>query len=116
MDLRKKKLKASTLAEVLVAMIIVMLSFGIALTIFVNVTGSSAIEQRTRADLIIRSLAASIIDSGNYIDAEVVVSGIKVKREILPWDRTLGLSVLKLTAFDRHGKKISEQTQIIIPE
>lgn len=116
MDLLKPILKATTLIEALVAMVVVMLSFGIAVTIFANVTESSPLNEKIRVEVLLQELLAKTKIEKNFLDGEMQSNGIKVQKKVAPYAAARGLSILCLTAFDRNNKIIVERKELIFSE
>lgn len=117
--LRKKNmLNGSTLVETLVAMIIVMLAFGLGLMIYLNVIQSSGAHQKLNAQLKMNRIAIEARDKNLLLDEEYPSETLKIIKTIEPYDEALPgkLKVLKIEAFDAGGKKIGERKELIIAE
>lgn len=108
------KLKGSTLFEVIVAMLILMVSFGIAMVTIVNLFRSAEFNTRFRARLTINNLATQTINSGEYIDKDTTVEGLVVSQKILPSTFDTKLKVLQLTAKAKDGRVIDGTKQLVI--
>ena len=116
MDILKVKLNATTLAEALIAMVVILLSFGIAVTIFANVTASSRLHEKTRAEILIQEAAVKTKSDKNMLDGEMEYAGIKIQKKVSQYQGVKGLSVLSLNAFDRNDKKIAEYNELLFLE
>jgi hypothetical protein len=115
-DLLKPTLKSSTLIESLTAMVIVLLSFGIGTTIFSNVTSSSPLNEKTRAEILLKEVAAQTIHEKKFLDSETESAGIKIVKKVSPYNGANGLSILSIKALNRSNKVIAERNQLIFSE
>lgn len=114
MALLTKKVKASTLIEVMVALIIVMISFGIAMAIYVNVTHSDNQTQKLKAQLLLNETAIKTTNENSFIDEKTEMDGISVIKTVSSYEGTPGLHLLFLEAFDVNAKKIAERKELVI--
>lgn len=109
------KLKGSTLVETLVAMIIVMLAFGIGLLIYLNVIQSSGAQQKLNAQLQMNKIAIETKDKNLFVDEEDTTGTMKIIKTIQPYSAGSDkLKLLKIEAFDGNGKKLAEREELII--
>ena len=109
-----KKIKASTLIEVLIAMILVMFSFGIAMAIYINVSLSDHLVQKLKAELLLNETAIETKAGNSFIDEKTGLGNISVNKTVTSYNGISGLHLLLLEAFDVNGKKISERKELII--
>ncbi|HET6243889.1 MAG: hypothetical protein H0V01_04385 [Bacteroidetes bacterium] len=114
MALLTKKIKASTLIEVIVALIIVMITFGIAMVIFINVTHSDNQVQKLKASLILNESALKTSKENSYIDEKTEVDGLFINKTINPYENIPGLNLVLFEAFDVNGKIIAERRELIL--
>lgn len=111
------KLMASTLVETLVAMIIVMLAFGIGLIIYLNVIQSSGAQQKLNAHLKMNQIAIETKNKNLFLDEEYPSETMKIVKTMVPYDASSdNLKILKIEAFDAGGKKIGERKELVIAE
>jgi hypothetical protein len=114
---RLKKMKASTLVESLVAMVIITVSMGFALLILSNISGKSnpllKFKAYTEAQLVINTTRIS-----NYINNEEwLKEGLTVEKFILPYKDYAGLRILEVKIYDNRHKLLIHRKEIIrIPE
>lgn len=106
-------IKCSTLVETLVAMIIVMLSFGIGLMIYLNITQSEGFSQKIKARLQMNQISVETIEKNLLMDEEYKKETIKIKKTIKPYEPdSPNLKLILLEAFDGTGKKIEERKEL----
>lgn len=114
-------LKASTLVETLVAMIIVMLAFGIGLMIYLNVIQSSGVQKRLNANLQMNQIAIEAVSKNLLADDEYKLETMKIVKTVQPYSSGSDkLKLLTIVAFDGNNKKIGERKELVaapgIPE
>ena len=109
------RIRGSTLIETLVAMIIVMLAFGIGLMIYLNVIQSSGAQQKVNAQLQMNKIAIETKDKNLFTDVEDSTETMKIIKTIQPYSvGSEKLKLLKIEAFDGSGKKIGERKELVI--
>jgi hypothetical protein len=109
----KKKLKGSTLVEVIVAMVIILTCLGIALTIFTNLSRDVNDELRILAEIRINTLANETKIKNDYTDVNLEFDNLKIQRSILPYPGKARLKILYIEAFTPMDKKIAEYKEIV---
>jgi hypothetical protein len=114
MALLKTQLKASTLIEALVAMVIVMICFGIASMIYVNVLNADNNRIQLKAHLIVSDLAQKAKTTSTFLDEKIETEGLVIQKSIEGYHDIPNLSVLKFVAFDKKGKVITEYKELFI--
>ncbi|WP_428330289.1 type II secretion system protein [Mucilaginibacter sp.] len=108
------RLRASTLPEVLVAMVIILVVFGIAMTIFTNVMRLSLSAKKLRAAAL---LEKALRQSGDDTeDSTFSMEEFRVTRETKPYPRDPTLIDIYMTAYDPNGQKTAEIHQILSNE
>lgn len=110
------KLKASTLMESMVAMVVVMLCFGIASMIYVNVMNSKNKRIELHAHLLLNNIAIQTKKLDLFIDEEIREGEIIITKKVETYKEISGLSWLKLTALDANGKIIATHNALICTE
>ncbi|SDN35028.1 hypothetical protein SAMN05421820_107152 [Pedobacter steynii] len=105
-------LKASTLLEVIVAMVIIMIVFVLATGIFTKVIGSSASVKQQQ----VRSLSSGIIQESltqhNWTDETVKIDSIVFQKTVLPYGTDPDLLQISVSAIE-HGKEIGKSRRIV---
>ena len=110
----KKVFKASTIIESIVAMTIIMIGFGIALLIFLNINKSDNAFQKFKAQIILGEFAANVKKEINPLSDQEQVGDIMIIQTILDYPGYMGVKQLNLEAYDRQGKKIAMRKELII--
>lgn len=113
MALLKIKCKASTLLESLVAMVLIMICFGIAMMIYVNVMSSDNNRQKLSAQLLLNQVALEGKQEKKYLDEKIEAGNMTIQKTVAPYKEADNLSLLTLTAFDKNGKMIAQHKELI---
>ncbi|PCJ87266.1 MAG: hypothetical protein COA57_04870 [Flavobacteriales bacterium] len=116
MALLKQKIKATTLVETLIAMVIVMITFGLGLMIYVNVMNSGNQQLKLNAQLLMNQMAAETKTDNNFLDEEMETETLKIIKTVLPYEGSKRLNILMFEAFNKGGKKVTERKELIIVE
>ncbi|MDN3588087.1 type II secretion system protein [Pedobacter aquatilis] len=103
--LKNKKLEGSTLIEVLVAMVIIMVICSIAMVVFNNVLSGGVSFKKVTAQNQINVWMKSIEDSGEFEEETVWLDSVEYRMSIKPSDFPL-INVLEIKAYQR-GKPIA---------
>jgi len=110
------KIKASSLFETIVALTVIMIVFGIALTVFVNImrTGNTLSEFKTSQQLEV--LAKETKENKSYFNETFEEEGIVITKSIEKYKDSDELIVLIIEATDKTGRKLSSRKEIILGE
>ena len=112
-SLLNSKAKAATLLESLVAMVIVLLGFGIALMIYVNVVNSNNSQIRLNAHLSMSEVLSETIQDEAFTDEETKKGMLTIVKTIIPYDKSSGLIEIHLEAKDVSGKVLGVLDKIV---
>ena len=112
-NLPNQNLKASTIIEVITAMVIILTCLGIAMTIFSNMSRDVNDELRILAEIRVNTFAAETKKNNDYTDVTQDFDNIRIQRSILLYPKKPRLKVLFIEAFTTNGKKITDYKEII---
>jgi hypothetical protein len=92
---------ASSLVEVTVAMILVIMVFGMALSIYLKVTGSGVTLQRLRHRLMLQAYANQTKREGSFLDARIEKESgegpvLTIEKKVMPYQGNPRLLLLEL--------------------
>lgn len=113
MGFLKQKVKASTLIESIVGLVIILTAFGIALMIHLNVLSSSRNWSKLEGKLILDKETIEITTSNLYIDDELKVGGYRLEKKFFPYRNNSKLMHMRLILFNINGKVIATRDQVI---
>lgn len=99
--------------EAVIAMVIMVLVFGIAMMIFTNVTRLSLSVRKVRAQAVLQDLLLQAAKDPGNSDRTIPVEDLRIEQKVTPFGQGPGLSQIELTAYDESGKPLAEVQQII---
>jgi len=110
--LKPGTLKASTLLEVIVAMVIIMIVFVLASGIFAKVIGSSPSVKQQQ----VRALCSGIIQESlaqrNWTDEAIEIDSVVFQKTVLPYGNDPDLLQISVSAIE-YGKEIGKSRQVV---
>jgi len=110
----KTEVKASTILEVVIAMVLIVVVFSIAMMIFANVTSSSLSVKKIRAQAILNETLLNAEKTGNTVSQSLNVEDFRVEQEIKPYNQISQLYDIHLTAYDGNQQKITELEKVVL--
>lgn len=113
MALLRKKITASTLIESLIAMVVVMISFGVATTIYLNVMGAGKEQQKLKSRLIVEQLAFEAKKKHLFIDEKLSVGGFVVEKKVSHYKGKDNLVCLQFIVLDGNEKVMTRYNELI---
>lgn len=105
--------KASTLLEVIIAMVVVVLVFGIAMMIFSNMVRLSLSAKEIKAKAILQKTLLKTEHSADKTGRVFTLDEFKIIEEAEPYSIDTGLTVIHLTAYDPNNQLIDELQKLI---
>ncbi|MES2113016.1 MAG: hypothetical protein V4577_29975 [Bacteroidota bacterium] len=110
----KLTVKASTILEVVVSMVIIVVVFGIAMMIYSNVVRSSPSAKKLKAELILQETMIKLQQQPDSTAQSTIVDDFKIEQKIEPYNGNPALLKIGLTAFDQNQQKVAELQKVII--
>ncbi len=110
------KLKAGTLIESLVAMVIIIVCLGVGTMIYSNVLNSDKQRFKFKAILMLNKEAEQIKMEKNFIDVEKMIGDYMIRKIIMKISQSENLYRLSLIVFDKSGKPIGVRNELIFTE
>lgn len=108
----KGKLKASTLLEVIVAMVVILIVFVLATGIYANVLRSSPSVKQQRVKALMTGLIEKSMDEGSWKDQQVVVDSITLVKTVSPYQDYTDLLLLQVMAIEK-GKVVGNVKRVV---
>lgn len=102
------RVQASTILEVVISMIVIVVVFGIAMMIVTNVSRLSLSGKKLRADALLQMAADSALASKT-----ITLEDFRVEQEVKPYGQNNDLMDVHLTAYDQNQQKVAELEKII---
>jgi hypothetical protein len=116
MKIKFRRLRASSLMEAVIAMVIMILVFGIAMMIYINVTRLSLSVRKVRAQAILQDLLYQAAKDRHRDDRVIQVDEFQVEQKVSPFRDLPGLIRIELTAFGENRLQLAQIQQIISNE
>ena len=107
------QLKAGTLMESIVAMIILVLVFFSATTIYSNVLASDKQRMELKGILILNREAIQTKVEKSFLDAEKQIGELTIKKTVEKYEQTENLYKLALSLVDKSGNIIARRNELI---
>ena len=108
------KVKASTIVDVIVSMVIIVVVFGIAMIIYANVTRMSLSSQKIKAQAILQKELISTEQTKTFSNKSIDTADLRIEQEVVPFNNDTLLSVIHLTAYDLNQNEVTELKKLII--
>ncbi|WP_419699008.1 hypothetical protein [Mucilaginibacter sp. NFX135] len=107
------RLSASSLMEAVIAMVIMVLVFGIAMMIYTNVTRLSLSVRKIRAQAILQELLYQTAKNSSKDNQYIQVDEFEIEQKVSPFGSGTGLIQIELTAFGENHQQLAQLQQII---
>lgn len=107
------KLDASTIMEVVVSMVIIVIVFGIAMMIYTNVLRVSVSAKKLRAQSLLREALFNAERDTANTSQTFNVDDFRIEQEIKPYEQNKNLIDIHLTAYDQNQQKTAELEKVI---
>ena len=110
------KVAGSTILEVVVAMVIIIIVFSTAMVIYANVIKLSLSTKKLRAQAILQELLLQAAQTKNNREQSSQVGEFRIEQQIKPLENESELCEIRLTAFDNNQEQVAQAQQVIINE
>jgi len=108
-----RKIKGSTLIEVIVAMVITMTIMGIAFRVLENLNRTSNTRLKVNAMLKAEQVIETAVEEHELIDQTYDEQYMLIYKTVERYHNQEGICVIRVEVFDRDQKKICEKKQIV---
>ncbi|MBY0426789.1 MAG: hypothetical protein K2Q22_14230 [Cytophagales bacterium] len=109
------RLKAATLIEIMVALLIISIVFTITLNILLKVSQSGYTLSKIKAIQEIKRTSFKTKNERRFIPEELHLEGFVIKKNIKPYPTDTALLELSIAAYSMEGKLIYQQKEIVKP-
>ena len=107
-------LKAATLMEALIALILIMFCFVIGSMIYVNVVKSDNNRQELNANLLLHEITLKTIQEKKFIDEKIENENMTIQKTVTQYKNTNNLNLLTLTASDKKGRILAQHKELMV--
>ena len=108
-----KKIKATSIVESLIAIVLIVIVFGIGMRSYLNVTNSTNLIVENRAALVLRQIAERTKATKQYIDQNFEEQGFNIQQQIRPYENYKKIYLLELKAFDPNQKTCGDYKELL---
>jgi len=108
------KVNASTILEVVIAMVIIILVFGMAMMIYTNVLRLSLSAKKIKAQAILEEIALKTEQTKAYSSQSLTVDDFRIEQQMQPFNTDTLLNTIHLTAYDANQQKITDLKKVIL--
>lgn len=108
-----KKIKASSLLEVIISMILILLVFGIAMMIITNVTRLSLSGKKLRAEALVKKNMLLVQQSQQPDDQTIQEDDMRIEIKVKAAPEYPDLNQIDITAYDANQEKVAELHQLL---
>jgi hypothetical protein len=111
MDQLKKKLintsvQGSSIVETVTALLIIVISFGAGMSIYLNVITNEQTISKTKANIILESIMAETMEQKRFLDETIQFNGLIIEKVILPFSGIENHRICSITAYHQNGQLI----------
>lgn len=111
-ELKIVKIKASTLLEVIIAMVIILVVFTLAIGVYNNVLRSSPSIKKEQVKALTDQVIEQSIKDEQWEDEDITIEGITIKKIVLPYETYKDLIVITATAFE-NGQQTGQSKRVV---
>jgi Tfp pilus assembly protein PilE len=108
------RVKASTILEVIISMIIIVIVFGIAMMIYTNVLRLSLSTKKLRAQALLQETMLKAEQTTANTTQSLTTDDLRIEQEVSAYNKESNLTLIHLTAYDQNQQKIAELQKVIV--
>lgn len=109
------KIKAFSIIESMVSMVIVVITFSLSAMVIANVTTTGISKDNQDAYMLVKQMRNETLKEKRFIDEVIEVNGLLIEKRILNYNRSEELRVLLIKA-SKGEKKLYESKELILIE
>jgi hypothetical protein len=114
MDALKPRLKASTMIETIVAMVIILTCAGIGLSLFSDIARDVNDQIRIEAEIRVNSMATETKLKRDFTELSVETENLHLQRTVSEYSKESPVMILFIEAYSLSGKKVCEYKELIV--
>ena len=109
-----RRVRASSLLEVIISMVIIVVVFGLAMMMMANITRGSLSTKKIHAQAILKSMLMNGEGQKEWVSKTAIIDSVTVEQDVKPYNT--GLLEVHLTAYDMNNEKMAELRKIVIEQ
>jgi hypothetical protein len=110
----KSRIRASSLLEVIISMVIILLVFTMAMMISANVMRSSLSVKKINAQAVLHELLGKAEQDKEASTNSFMIDSLRIDQVVKPYNETPALLEIHLIAFDTNQEKVAELQKVVI--
>lgn len=110
----KVRVQASTILEVIISMVIILVVFGIAMMISANIFRSSLSVKKIKARALLNELLIKAENNKENTSQTFTLDSFRIEQEIKISETNKNLIEIHLTAFDENQEKVDDVQKLIL--
>ena len=114
MAVLRKKIKAATLVETIVALTIILTAFSIALIVFVNILKTERSWDHLNAVLLLKQVSVDTKLKKIYFDEWLPVKQYDIVKKIIKYEENPHLMLLEIKIYTKNGNLLEQSKELII--
>jgi hypothetical protein len=108
-----KRLSAATLVEAMVAMVIILVIFGITTTVLVQTSLRSFSVKRIKAAQLVNTLFAKTISERSFFNEEVTLDGWIIRKDVQQYNGNNRVLEIKIIVLDDDSNELENEQRLI---
>ncbi|MBO9702110.1 MAG: hypothetical protein J7604_18015 [Sporocytophaga sp.] len=113
-ELTRLKIKASSLIEVVVAMVVMVITFGVGMMIYHNILRSGINLQNVKAEMLLSRIAEETVRSKSYFDEDIKEGELIVRKKVGKYQNSTSLLQLEIQVYSKEEKLLAEGNNLIL--
>jgi hypothetical protein len=112
----KGRIKASSIMEVIISMVVIVVVFGIAMMIYSNVIRLSFSAKKLKAAAVLKEALINAEEGMQQEDRSFTLEDIQVEQKVAPYPGVEGLLEIRLVAYDENKEQLAQLQKLITNE
>jgi hypothetical protein len=114
MAILKRKIQATTIVETIVALLLVFISFGIGISVYLNIMRTDALVLKTKAATVLERIMKETKQEDRFIDENIEEGILTISKKISKYDAKIeGLYILSLEAVNPENRVIHSLKELV---
>jgi len=109
----RSRIRAATILESIVALTILLVLFGISISLFVQVNLHGGSEKDVKAEQLLNEFSQATITEKRYFDEDIEKSGFILKKLVTEYPGKLGLLQIHYLVYDSNKKLLLDWNELV---
>jgi hypothetical protein len=114
--IRSVKWKASSLIEVIVAMVVMVITFGIGMMIYHNILNSGINLQNIKAEMLLSKVSEETSLLKSYFDEDIIEGELLVRKKVGKYTDNASLLLVEIQVYSKDEKLLAEGNYLILAD